>query len=93
MTTNPPKLTWDLESSLSGELLPSPESDTESRPDVEESVAFEVATWSWDGDEEVGMGEDMLATSSPVAASLSLDEPQTNWVESSFGALALTEFC
>lgn len=92
MIKNPQKLTWDLETSLCGELLPSPESDTESRPDIGESVAFEVAAWSWEREEE-GVGEDMLATSSPVVASFSLDEPRTNWVESSFGAVALTRFC
>lgn len=81
MTKNPPKLTWDLEMSLTGELPPSPE-----------CVAFEVAAWSCES-EERGVEEDMLATSSPVAASFSLDEPKTNWVESSFEAGAMTKFC
>lgn len=81
MTKNPPKLTWELETSLSDELPPSPE-----------CVAFEVAAWSCES-EEKGVGEDSLATSSPGTASISLDEPETNWVESSFGAGALTKFC
>lgn len=82
MTKNPPpKLTWDLEMSLSGELLPSPE-----------CVAFEVAAWSCESKER-GVEEDTLATSSPGAASFSLDEPKTNWVESSFGAGAVAKFC
>lgn len=81
MTKNPPKLTWDLETSLSDELPPSPE-----------CVAFEVAAWPCES-EEKGVEEDRLATSSPATASFSLDETETNWVESSVGAGTLTKFC
>lgn len=93
MARNPPKLTGDLETSLSGELLPSPESDTEPRPDVDENVAFEEAAWSWERDEEGSAREDRLATSSPVATSFSLDEPKKKWLESGFRPAALPKSC
>lgn len=91
MIKNFPQLTWDLETSLCGEISPSPDSDIKSRPDVEDSVALEVAAWSWERDEKGDVGEGCLVTSSSVAAtSLWLDELEASWLASEFGAGVLT---
>jgi hypothetical protein len=89
MAQNPPKLTRDLETSLNGEPLPSPESDTESKPDIDENVALEETARSWERDEEGSVGEDKLATSSVAMTSFSLAEPEIKWLESGFGPVAL----
>lgn len=87
-----PKLTCDLETSVCGELLLSPGSDIKSGPDAEDKVALEVAAWSWERDEKVGVGEGNLVMSSPAAAvSLALDELKAGRLVSGFCAEMLTE--
>lgn len=89
-----PKLTFDLEPSICGELLPSPSSDIKLRPEVEDNVALEVAAWSWERDEKGRVGEGNLITFSPsvdVPAPLSLKELEASWRGSGFCTEVLTE--
>jgi hypothetical protein len=65
----------------------------ESTTDIEDSVALEAAAWSGKTVETGGVGEGNLATSSPVTASLSLDELETSWLVSGFWAEVLTKLC
>lgn len=86
-----PKLTCDLESSICGELPPSPNSDVKSGPDVEDSVALEVSAWSWERDEKEGVGDGSPVTPSPASAlSLSLDLLETSWLRSGLCTEVLT---
>lgn len=87
-----PKPTCDLETSVCGELLPSPSSDVKSGLDVEDNVSFEVAAWPWEGDEKVGVGESSLITLSLGAdASVSLDDLDASWLVSGLCTEMLTE--
>ena len=87
-----PRLTFDRETSVCGELLPSPSSDIKSGPDVEDNVALEVAAWSWERDEKAGVGEGNLLTPSPdVKVSLSLKELEASWLGSDFCTEVLTK--
>lgn len=87
-----PKLTFDGDTSVCGELLPSPSSDIEVGPDTEDQVALEVAAQSWERDEKGGVGEGNLITPSPdVTASLSLMELEASWLGSDFCTEVLTE--
>lgn len=92
MVKHLPKLTFDLETSVCAELLPSPSSDIKSGPDVEDNVALEVAAWSWERDEKGGVGEGNLITLSPnVTASLSLKELEASWLGSGLCTEVLSE--
>lgn len=87
-----PKFTCDLETSVCGELPPSPNSDVKSGPDVEDSVALDVAAWSRESDEKEDVGDGSPITPSPSAAlSLSLDLLETSWPMSSFCTEVLTK--
>lgn len=68
------RLTCDFEISLCGEPFPSPDSDMESRPDVVDNVALEMAGWSWERDDKEGVGERLLGSFS-TGVSRTLDKP------------------
>lgn len=87
-----PKLTFDCETSVCGELLPSPSSDIELGPDTEDQVALEVAARSSERDEKEGAGEGNFITPSPdVTDSLSPKELEASWLGSDFCTEVLTE--
>lgn len=90
---NLPKFTCeDLETSVCGELPPSPSSDIKSGPDGEDSVALEVAASSWESDEKEGVGEGSCITPSPTATpSLSLDLLVASWLMSGLCTEVLTK--
>ena len=55
-------------------------------------MSFEVAAWSWEGDEKVGVGDcSLIVLSLDAAASLSLDELDASWLVSGLCTEMLTE--